>query len=117
MAVSINDRLKAVRQSLKLSQRDFSKKIYISQSFLTRMETGQTPINDRTLELVCAQYKVNGVWLRTGKGEMFSETPPDTKLERLNEIYHELNGLFQDYLIIQATELLKFQNQQGQEKG
>jgi transcriptional regulator with XRE-family HTH domain len=116
MTGPLNDRLKAVRQSLKLSQRDFSKKIYISQSFLTRMETGQTPINDRTLELVCAQYKVNSDWLRTGKGEMFSETPPDTKLEQLNEIYHELNGLFQDYLIIQAKELLKFQKRSKGQK-
>jgi hypothetical protein len=40
---------------------------------------------------------------------MFSETPPDAKLGKLNEIYRELNGLFRDYLIIQAKELLKFQ--------
>jgi hypothetical protein len=73
------------------------------------MEWGQTPITDRTLELVCSQYKVNGDWLRAGKGEMFSETPPDTKLEQLSGIYRELNGLFRDYLIIQAKELLKFQ--------
>jgi len=40
---------------------------------------------------------------------MFSGNPPDVKLEQLNRIFNELNGLFQDYLIIQAKELLRVQ--------
>jgi len=43
---------------------------------------------------------------------MFSGNPPDVKLENLNQIFNQLNGLFQDYLIIQAKELLRVQIKQ-----
>jgi len=113
MAIPINERLKAVRTALKLSQRSFSKGIYTAQSVFARMEKGISPINDRTIELVCYKYSVNREYLREGKKPMFSEIPPDVKLGQLYKIFEELNGLFQDYLIIQAKELLKVQNQQG----
>ena len=117
MAIPINERLKAVRTALKLSQRAFSKGIYTAQSVFARMEKGISPINDRTIELVCYRYNVNRGYLREGKNEpMFSEIPTDKKLDQLYKIFEELNGLFQDYLIIQAKELLKVQNQQGKGK-
>jgi len=43
---------------------------------------------------------------------MFSGNPPDVKLEQLNRVFNELNGMFQDYLITQAKELLKIQQKQ-----
>jgi hypothetical protein len=38
--------------------------------------------------------------------------PPDVKLEQLNRLFNELNPLFQDYLVIQAKELLKVQKKE-----
>ena len=43
---------------------------------------------------------------------MFSDNPPDTRLDQLNQIFLVLNGVYQNYLITQAKELLKIQNQQ-----
>jgi transcriptional regulator with XRE-family HTH domain len=117
MEDSINTRLKAARVNLQLSQRDFSKAILISQSFYARLEQGRVKPNNRIIELVCSRLAVNREWLLTGKGEMFSDTPPDIKLEQLYEIFTELNGLFQDYLIVQAKELLKVQNRSKDEGG
>ena len=118
MAIPINERLKAVRTALKLSQRHISKEIYTAQSVYARMEKGISPINDRTIELICYRFNVNRAYLREGKTNepMFCEIPQDVKLDRLYQIFIELNGLFQDYLIIQAKEILKVQNQQGGEK-
>lgn len=114
MAIPIKERLKAVRTALKLSQREFSKGIYTAQSVFARMETGINPINDRTIELVCYRYNVNRAYLREGKinEPMFSTIPTDVKLDELYKIFEELNKLFQDYLIIQAKELLKVQQEQ-----
>lgn len=109
MEKTINERLKAIRTALKLSQKDFTKGIYTSQSFYARLEQGKMTANDRLVALICSKYKVNKCYLKEGKGAMFSETPPDVKLEQLNGIFNELNGLFQEYLIKQAKELLKFQ--------
>jgi transcriptional regulator with XRE-family HTH domain len=112
MIPPINERLKAVRTALKLSQRDFSKGIYTAQSAYARMETGETKVNNRVIALVCYIYGVNEDFLREGKPPIFSDTP-DIKIENLYKIFNELNPLFQDYLIIQAKELIKVQNQQG----
>ncbi|WP_461256738.1 helix-turn-helix domain-containing protein [Treponema sp. R80B11-R83G3] len=112
MAIPINERLKAVRTALKLSQRDFTKGIYTAQSVYARMESGKQPVNERTIELVCYKYGVERAYLREGKTDkIFSDIPPDVKLDHLYQIFIELNGLFQDYLIIQAKELFKVQNQ------
>jgi transcriptional regulator with XRE-family HTH domain len=115
MIPPVNERLKAVRTALKLSQRDFSKGIYTAQSVYARMETGENKVNNRVIALVCYTYGVNEDFLREGKPPLFSDTP-DIKIENLYKIFNELNPLFQDYLIIQAKELLKVQNQQGGEQ-
>jgi len=112
MSNLINERLKAVRTALSLSQRDFSKGIFLRQSSYARIEQGKITINERIIELVCSKYNVNKNYLKDGKGKMFSGNPPDVKLEQLNRVFNELNGMFQDYLITQAKELLKIQQKQ-----
>jgi transcriptional regulator with XRE-family HTH domain len=113
MENSINERLKAVRITLKLNQRDFSKNIFLRQGSYARIEQGKIQLNERIIELVCSKYNVNKAYLKDGKKPMFCGNPPDVKLGQLNQIFEELNGLFQDYLIIQAKELLRVQTQQG----
>ena len=112
METHIYERLKAVRTALKYSQRDFSKGIFLRQSSYARIEQGKITVNERIIELVCSKYNVNKSYLKDGKGKMFSGNPPDVKLDNLNQIFNQLNGLFQDYLIIQAKELLRVQNKQ-----
>jgi transcriptional regulator with XRE-family HTH domain len=114
ITASVNVRIKAVRQALNLSQRDFARNIYISQSFYGAIELGQQQANKRVIQLVATRFNVNKDWLLTGEGEMFDKPPPDVKLEQLIEVFNELNGLFQDYILLQTKELLKVQ-QKGAE--
>ena len=103
MAVTtIYERIKAVRKALGISQRDFCGGIYLSHSFYSKIETGTRNPNERVLELICNKYRVNKVWLISGKGDMFSETPPDTDLLQLTEIIKELNPIFRDCIIKQV---------------
>ena len=115
MENSINERLKAVRTTLKLNQRDFSKTIFLRQGSYARIEQGKIQLNERIIELVCSKFNVNKAYLKDGKKPMFNGDPPDVKLDQLNQIFNELNGLFQDYLVLQAKELLRVQNQQGKQ--
>ena len=109
MENTINDRFKEVRIALKLSQRDFSKGIFLTQGSYARIEQGVVNINDRIIELVCTIYKVNKTYLKDGAGAMFSESSADPRLEHLYRIFNELNNVYQDYLLIQAKELLNVQ--------
>jgi len=108
--MTINERLKVIRTELKLSQRKFCKSIFIEQSSYARMEQGKTRVNDRIIELVCTKYNVSKEYLKNGKGDMFKDDKaPDVNLGQLSRIFNELNPLFQDYLLLQARELLKMQ--------
>jgi len=103
MAVStINERIKAVRKALGISQRDFCRGIYLSQGFYAKIETGAQKGNERVYELICTKYNVNKDWLITGKGEMFGEAPPDVELLELVEIVRQLDPLFRDCIIQQV---------------
>ncbi|MDR1838806.1 MAG: helix-turn-helix domain-containing protein [Treponema sp.] len=116
MAVSINVRIKAVRKALKLSQRAFCKGIYLSHSFYAQIESGTRKPNERVYELISSKYNVNKEWLLTGKGEMFSGPAPDVKLEKLIEIYKELDPLFREYIMLQIKQLLSVQKRSKEQE-
>jgi transcriptional regulator with XRE-family HTH domain len=105
---SVNTRLKAIRKNLKLSQRDFSKGIYLSQSSYAKMELEDREVNNRIIELVSKKYGVNKDYLLTGQGDMFG-TRPNVRLEQMIDIFSELDELFQDYILVQIKEILKVQ--------
>jgi transcriptional regulator with XRE-family HTH domain len=100
----------SIRKALKLTQKEFGKRIYVSQSLLTEIELGHRKVNNRTIQLIVSEYNVNKDWLLTGNGDMFSAPPPDAKKEKLLEIFTELDDMLQDYLLLQSKELLKIQN-------
>lgn len=106
MAVyTIRERIKAVRIALNLSQTDFCKGIFISQSLYAKIETGERKPTERIYALISNKYKVNKDWIITGQGDMFSATPPDVELDQLLEIIKGLDPLFREYIIKQIREL------------
>ena len=72
----MNERLKLLRNTLKLTTREFAKVINLSGGAITNMEKGVRNITDRVISDICREFNVNEEWLREGKGEMFIE--PDT---------------------------------------
>ena len=101
----VNNRIKAVREALGISQKDFCRGIFLSQSFYAKLEKGERNLNERIYELISNKYNINKEWLITGNGEMFSTTPPDVELEQLMEIIKELDPLFREYIIQQIKQL------------
>lgn len=110
---TIFERLKEVRTALKMNQRDFSKTIFLRQGSYARIEQGKIQANERIIDLISTKFNVNKAYIKEGKGKMFNGNPPDVKLDQLNQIFNSLNGLFQDYVILQAKELLRVQQKQG----
>jgi len=112
MENTIYERLKIIRTTLKMNQRDFSKKIYLRQGSYARIEQGLIKANERIIDLISTKFSVNKAYIKDGKKPMFSGKMPDVKLDSLNQIFNELNPILQDYLIVQAKELLKVQKKQ-----
>ena len=83
----MNDRLKKIRKTLQLSQRDFGGKMGITAPAISRLESGENAITERMILLVCKEYHVNEIWLRTGAGEMFAREDDD-EISRLASEMH-----------------------------
>jgi transcriptional regulator with XRE-family HTH domain len=110
MDYSINDRLKEVRLALNLSQRAFTKGIFLkSAGYYGDIETHRNEVNERIIELVSSIYGVNKVWLRTGKGQMFDKKI-DNQLEEMTILFNQLNTHFKGYVLTQIKQLIKLQN-------
>jgi len=119
MAVStVSSRIKILRQKLGITQKDFCKHIYLSHSFFANMERGERKPNDRICELICNKYNVNKDWLLTGKGDMFSKTPPDIELEQITELIKNLDPLFREFIVQQIRQLanLHRKSKEGESK-
>ena len=108
---SVNDRIKHIRTVLNLSQREFSKQVFLSQSSLTDIETGIREVNDRILYIISTRFNLSFEWLKYGNGDIFNEGKTDIRSEHLINIYEQLDKTLQDYLIEQSESLLKIQNE------
>jgi len=107
--MTINERIKEVRSTLKLSQRAFAKAVYVSNGYLADIELGHNEVKDRLIHLISSAFSVNKHWLLTGEGRMFNSTQEE-KLERITALFNELYPEFQDFVLRQIDELIELQN-------
>jgi transcriptional regulator with XRE-family HTH domain len=110
----LNKRLKTVRETLNLTQKSFARSIFISTSYYANIEAGHRQVFDKIIDSVCKVYNVNKNWISTGKGQMFSENPPDIRLQEMIDIYQRLNPHFQGYILDQIRALDKIQETKPQ---
>lgn len=76
--MTIGNRIRFFRkETLKITQEEFAKKINISRSNLGNIETDTVAVTDRVLNNICDTFNVNELWLRTGQGEMFRTADDD----------------------------------------
>ena len=71
----MNERIKSLRKELSLSQIEFSSKLEISRSALSKIESGENNPSDQTIKLICSEFGVRREWLLTGQEPM--RLPPD----------------------------------------
>lgn len=107
----MTNRIKAIREALKLSQREFGEKLGVSRDVISNIEYGRVPPKKLLLQHICQLYKVNEHWLETGEGEMFDGTPENTdKLNEALNVFKSLRPEFQDYALEQIKNLVELQN-------
>jgi transcriptional regulator with XRE-family HTH domain len=66
----MNERLKAIRASLKLSQSKFAEEMFVTRDVISNYEIGRVQPTDLFISTLCEKYRINEDWLRTGEGEM-----------------------------------------------
>lgn len=81
----LNNRIKSIRKALGLSQKDFGKKIGISDTAVSKLENGERNPSEQTLKSICREFNVDYFWLTEGKGEMFTAIPETIVDELVSE--------------------------------
>ena len=106
----MNERIKLLRQTLKLSQREFGERLGVSRDVISNIEYGRAPIKDLLVKHLCELYGVNEVWLCRGEGQMFERPPKASPLvEEAAAIFQALRPEFQDYALAQIKGLVELQ--------
>lgn len=109
--MSINQRVKEVRLSLKMSQAKFAKALSMSNGYIAGIELGNNKVNDRIVKLMYFILNVNEDWLKTGEGPMFLEEP-DPMMELATSTFKQLKPTYKEYVLKQIDLLLEIQNKE-----
>ncbi|MDO5349796.1 MAG: helix-turn-helix domain-containing protein [Lachnospiraceae bacterium] len=78
----MNERLRKIRKEKSLNQEDFGKRLGVGKTAISKMELGTYQITDTMAKLICSEFGVNEIWLRTGEGgdeNMFTKIPEDDR--------------------------------------
>ena len=78
--MEIGERIKAVRKHFKLTQAEFGERIGVKGNTIATYEIGRNAPVDAIFSLLCREYGVNEIWLRSGEGEMLQAMTEDEEL-------------------------------------
>ena len=73
----MNERLKAIRKELSLSQEAFGKKLGVTGAGISKIESGDRSLTEQMILAICREFNVREEWLRNGTGEMFLDFKED----------------------------------------
>lgn len=84
---SINERIKLIRKELSLTQKEFGKRLGLSQQAIAYTEQGKNDVTDRNIESICREFNVRRDYLLYGKGDMFLD-PREKAFSELCTAFH-----------------------------
>ena len=79
MDILISQRIKELRNTLELTQKNFADKLGITNAHISKIEKGKTSPSDALIKLISKEYDVNENWLKFGIGDMFKEIEPSNE--------------------------------------
>ncbi len=102
----MNERLKALRKHLGLTQKEFAEKLNIKRGAIANYEIGRNEPIDAVVSLICDKFNVNEKWLREGTGEMFRKLDKEQELAQLTaDLFREEEDSFKYRLITALSRL------------
>lgn len=78
----MNERIKKIRKYFDLTQQEFADRLHIKRGAIANYEIGRNVPIDAVISLICKEFAVNEVWLRTGEGgdeNMLTKTSEDDR--------------------------------------
>lgn len=69
----MNERIISIRKDSNLTMDEFGKRIGVTRSAISNIESGKRNITDQVVLAVCREFRVNESWLRYGTGEKYRD--------------------------------------------
>lgn len=76
----MNERIKILRNTLGLTQKEFGERIGVKQTSVAGWENTLRNPTQAIVKAMCHEFNVNEIWLRTGTGEMFASISRDEQI-------------------------------------
>ena len=95
---TLSARLKTLRNTLSLTQQEFADRLNVPRNTIGGYEVGKSNPSDAAVNNICITFNINENWLRTGEGEMFSESFGSSNIsERLRILRKKLDMTQQEF--------------------
>lgn len=96
----MNERIKALRKVLGMSQDIFAEKLGLTKNYISLIENGNRNLSEQSVKVLCKEFNVSEEWLRNGTGEMFLPTDRNADIARLTkQLLDEESDSFKNRLI------------------
>lgn len=96
----MKDRLKTLRKTLGLKQREIAERLGVSTGAIGLWESGVDPPGSARIYQICKEFNVSESWLRTGAGEMFNkpavESDADITRRHIVELFEKMPAPLQE---------------------
>lgn len=83
----MNNRMKQARKARKMTLKDVSDILQVTESAVSRYESGKINPTGAIVKIFCDALNISESWLRTGEGEM-EVKPPEDLVDRLAREYN-----------------------------
>ena len=68
--MTVGERIKQIRKTKKITQKEMSDRVCVTQSYISRVETDKEIPTDMLMKLISLEFNVSYDWLKWGKGEI-----------------------------------------------
>lgn len=79
----IGQRIKEIRKRNGLTQQELADRLSVPRSTIAGYESEQREPINATISLICREFCVNEIWLRTGEGEMYQPISMEEELAQI----------------------------------
>ncbi|XZM35433.1 helix-turn-helix domain-containing protein (plasmid) [Clostridium perfringens] len=100
----MNNRLRELRKSHGMSQKEFGDILNISQNHVSALENGSREITSRLINDICSKFCVNKDWFLNGKGNMFKDIKSlddieDPEIKEFAQLFAQADSETRKYII------------------
>lgn len=103
---TIGTRIREIRKIEKLTLEAFGQRIQVSNAAVSSLESGRNNPSNQTIHMICSEFGVNEIWLRSGDGEPYAAV--DRSKEMANLVKTLLSDSPDSFRSRLVTALLRF---------